>query len=108
MFIGSVRRVDDVINVQVIDCRYTEGEIVRQVFVHAPDAERGTAFARRLADAPHAAAAEVDWRDGVDNCGHCDAAGPQRWRNAPQSQVAVASIAAIIVASSSGSEPAYG
>jgi hypothetical protein len=34
--------------------------------------------------------------------------GPQRWRNAPQSQVAVASIAAIIVASSSGSEPAYG
>jgi hypothetical protein len=29
-------------------------------------------------------------------------------QNAPQSQVAVASIAAIIVASSSGSEPAYG
>jgi hypothetical protein len=34
--------------------------------------------------------------------------GPQRWRNAPWSQVAVACTAAMIVASSSGSEPAYG
>jgi hypothetical protein len=75
MFTGTEGRVHESVAVKIVGQQWAEGEVARQVLIHAPDGELNPRSARQLAVALHSAAAEVQWRDGVDNCEHCDAVG---------------------------------